>query len=114
MALYMSRFSYTPETWAALVKSPENREEKVRAMLEETGATLEKLWYAFGEDDGFALISAPDNITAAAISIAITSTGAFASFKTSVLMTQEETLEAIEKASTVTYAAPGAREAIPA
>jgi uncharacterized protein with GYD domain len=114
MALYMVRFSYTPETWAGLVKNPENREEKVRRMLEDSGATLEHIWYAFGEDDGFALISAPDNITAAAISLVITSSGAFASYKTSVLLTQEETLEALEKAGTVTYAAPGAREAVPA
>jgi uncharacterized protein with GYD domain len=114
MALYMVRFGYTAESWAALVKNPENREEKVRAMLEESGATLEKLWYAFGEDDGFALISAPDNITAAAVSLAITSTGAFASFKTSVLLTQEETIEALEKAASVAYSAPGAREAVPA
>jgi uncharacterized protein with GYD domain len=114
MALYMVRFSYTPETWAALVKNPENREEKVRRMLEDSGATLEHIWYAFGEDDGFALISAPDNITAAAISLVITSSGAFASYNTSVLLTQEETLEALEKAGAVTYAAPGAREAVPA
>ena len=112
MALYMVRFGYTPETWAKLVKNPENREEKVRQMLEESGATLEHIWYAFGEDDGFALISAPDNITAAAISLAITSTGAFASFKTSVLLTQEETIEALEKAASVAYSAPGAREAV--
>jgi uncharacterized protein with GYD domain len=114
MALYMVRFSYTPQTWAALVKSPENREEKVRQMLEESGASLEHIWYAFGDEDGFALISAPDNITAAAISLAITSTGAFSSFKTSVLLTQEETMEALEKAGSVAYTAPGAREAVPA
>ena len=114
MALYMARFGYTPETWAKLVKNPENREEKVRQMLEESGATLEHLWYAFGEDDGFALISAPDNITAAAISVAITSTGAFSSFTTSVLLTQEETIEALEKAASIAYTAPGAREAVPA
>jgi uncharacterized protein with GYD domain len=114
MALYMIRFGYTPESWAALVKSPENREETVRRMLADSGATLEHLWYAFGEDDGFVLISAPDNITAAAISVAITSTGAFSSFTTSVLLTQEEALEALEKAGTVAYAAPGARQAVTA
>jgi uncharacterized protein with GYD domain len=114
MALYMARFSYTPETWAALVKSPENREEKVRRMLEGSGASLETIWYAFGEDDGFALISAPDNITAAAISVAIGSSGAFSSFTTTVLLSQEEALEALEKAGTVAYTAPGAREAVPA
>ena len=75
MALYMVRFSYTPESWAALVKSPENREETVRRMLKESGASLEHIWYAFGDEDGFALIEAPDNVTAAAISLAITSTG---------------------------------------
>jgi len=114
MALYMFRFGYTPETWASLVKNPENREEKVRQMLAESGATLEHLWYAFGDDDGFALISAPDNITAAAISVAIASSGAFSSFTTSVLLTQDEALEALEKAGAVTYAAPGTREAVPA
>ena len=114
MALYMVRFGYTPESWAALVKSPENREETVRRMLKESGASLEHIWYAFGDEDGFALIEAPDNVTAAAISLAITSTGAFSSFKTSVLLTQEETLEALEKAGAVSYAAPGAREKVPA
>ena len=112
MPLYMATFGYTPETWAALVKSPENREERVRRILEEVGAKLHHIWYAFGEDDGFALIEAPDNLTAAGISIAITSSGAFTSFKTTVLMTMDEALEALEKAAAVAYTAPGAREAV--
>ena len=83
-------------------------------MLAQSGMTLKELWFAFGEDDAFAVIEAPDNVSAAAVSIAITSSGAFSSFKTTVLMTQEETLEALEKAQTIAYAAPGAREPMPA
>lgn len=107
MPIYMSRFAYTPDTWARLVKSPENREEAVAAMLEQRGCKLHRLWYSFGEEDGFALIEAPDNITAAAIAISITSSGAFTMFRTSVLMTQEEALDALTQAGRVEYAPPG-------
>src|SRR5439155_6490147 len=103
MPLYMAEFGYRPEVWAGLVQSPENREEKVRRILEDAGAKLHQIWYAFGEQDGFALIEAPDNVSAAGISIGITSSGAFRSFKTTVLMTQDETLKALEKAAAFHY-----------
>ncbi len=112
MPLFMAEFGYRPEVWAGLVQNPENREEKVRGLLAEAGAKLHNLWYAFGEQDGFALIEAPDNVTAAGISIAITSSGAFRSFKTTVLMTQDETMKALEKAAAVHYEAPPTREPI--
>lgn len=108
MPLYLAEFGYAPETWAGLVKSPENREEAVRRMLEDAGCKLHHLWYAFGEADGFAVIEAPDNQTAAGLSIAITSSGAFRKLETHVLMTQAELLEALEKAAEVAYVAPAA------
>ena len=106
MPLYMVSFGYEPEVWAGLIQSPENREETVGRMLERAGCTLRGLWYAFGESDGFALIEAPDNKSAAGISIAIASSGAFRKFETTALMTQAETLEALQFAAGVQYAAP--------
>ncbi len=82
MPLYMSTFGYKPEVWAGLVKSPENREKAVSQILKEAGCELRGLWYAFGEADGFALIEAPVNTTAAGLAIAITSSGAFRKFET--------------------------------
>ncbi|HLF68160.1 MAG TPA: GYD domain-containing protein [Gaiellaceae bacterium] len=108
MPLYLIEFGYTPEAWAGLVKSPENREEIVRAILEDAGGKLHSLWYTFGESDGFALMEAPDNTIVAGLSIAISSSGAFRKFETHVLMTQGEVLEALEKAGEVAYTAPGA------
>jgi uncharacterized protein with GYD domain len=108
MPLFMIEFGYTPEVWAGLVKSPENREEAVGRILEDAGAKLHDLWYSFGENDGFALIEAPDTITAGGLAIAITSSGAFRKFETHVLMTQDELLDALGKAGDVEYAAPGA------
>ena len=106
MPLYMASFGYKPEVWAGLVKSPENREQQVRRILEEAGCKLQGLWYAFGEGDGFALIEAPDNVKAAGLAIAVTSSGAFRKFETTVLMTQSELLEALQMAADVHYVAP--------
>ena len=108
MTLYMSTFGYKPEVWAELIHSPENRTETVSRILESAGCKLKGLWYAFGEGDGFALIEAPDNVTGASVSIAISASGAFRKFETTVLMTQDELLKALEKAQDVAYVAPGA------
>ena len=108
MPLYMSTFEYKPEVWAELVNSPENRTETVGRILEDAGCKLKGLWYAFGSSDGFALIEAPDNATSASVAIAISASGAFRKFDTTVLMTQDELLNALEKAQNVAYVAPGA------
>jgi len=107
MPLYMVSFGHTPETWAKLVHAPENRTESVSRMLEEVGCSLKGLWYAFGHADGFALIEAPDEITGAGLSVALAASGAFRSFDTTVLVTPEQMVEALEKAQDVAYVAPG-------
>ena len=108
MSLYMSTFEYKPEVRAELVNSPENRTETVGQFLEDAGCKLKGLWYSFGSSDGFALIEAPDNTTSASIAIAINASGAFRKFETTVLMTQDELLNALKKAQDVAYVAPGA------
>ena len=40
MPLYLSRFSYTPETWARLIGHPEDRCEAVPSDIESVGAKL--------------------------------------------------------------------------
>jgi len=106
MPQYMFTFSYSPETWAGLIRSPENREEIVSRILEEAGAKLHGLWYAFGDTDGFALMEAPDNKTAAGLALAIGSSGAFSKFETTPLMSMGEALEALEIAQGVGYTRP--------
>jgi len=113
MPQYMFTFSYTPEVWAALIRSPENREERVGQILSDAGCKLHGLWYAFGDVDGFALMEAPDNKTAAGLALAIGSSGAFSKFQTTPLMGMDEALEALEFAGeSVHYTKPA--EAVPA
>jgi uncharacterized protein with GYD domain len=107
MPLYLSRFSYTPETWARLVAHPEDRRAAAQAYIESVGGKLHGFWYGFGTHDGYNLWEAPDNVSMAAVALAISAGGALNSFETTVLMTVEETLDALRRASQVRYRAPG-------
>ena len=108
MALYLTRFSYTPETWARLTKSPEDRREAARQYIESVGGKLHGFWYAFGSYDGYNVWEAPDNVSMAAVAIAIGGGGALSKIETTPLLTVEETMKALERARTVGYRAPGA------
>ncbi len=103
MAHYLLQVSYTPEAWAALVKHPQDRAEAVRAPVEKLGGKLERVWLAFGEDDVVAIIDMPNNVAAAAISIAFAGGGACKSVKTTPLMSIEEGMEAMKKAAQCGY-----------
>ena len=107
MPLYLSRFSYTPETWARLVANPEDRRTAAQAYIESVGGKLHGFWYAFGAHDGYTLWEAPDNVSMAAVALAIGSGGALSSLETTVLMSVDETLEALRQVEQVRYRPPG-------
>lgn len=109
MALYLTRFSYTPETWSRLMKNPEDRREAARKYMESVGGKLHGFWYAFGSYDGYNLWEAPDNVSAAAVVIAIGAGGALSKIETTPLLSVEETLDALKQAQKVGYRAPGTK-----
>ena len=108
MPLYLSRFSYTPETWAKLLRNPEDRRHAARTYIESVGGTLHGFWYGFGAHDGYTLWEAPDNVSMATVALALSAGGAIRSLETTVLLTVDETLEALRRASGVAYRPPGA------
>ena len=108
MPLYLTRFSYTPETWARLAANPEDRREAARSYIESVGGKLHGFWYALGEYDGYNLWEAPDNVSMAAVAVAISAGGALSRCETTVLLTVEETMDALGRAGTIKYRPPGA------
>lgn len=108
MPMYLSQFSYTPETWARLIRNPEDRRMAAQSYIESVGGKLHGFWYAFGTHDGYTLWEAPDNVSMAAVALAIGAGGALSSFRTTVLLTVDETLDALRRAAQVRYRAPGA------
>ncbi|HEY3095605.1 MAG TPA: GYD domain-containing protein [Acidimicrobiia bacterium] len=109
MPLYLTRFSYTAETWARLIDNPEDRRQAAQQYIESVGGKLHGFWYAFGKHDGYSLWEAPDNVSMAAVALAITGGGALSSFDTAVLLTVDETMDAMRKAGEIQYRPPGAR-----
>jgi uncharacterized protein with GYD domain len=107
MAMYLTRFSYTPETWARLIQKPEDRRDAARSYIESVGGKLHGFWYGFGEHDGWNLWEAPDNVSMAAVVLAIGAGAALSSFETTVLLSVEELMEALGKAKSVRYQPPG-------
>jgi hypothetical protein len=61
MPLYMYQLAYTPESWAAHIKKPENRVETVaRAAYEAAGGKLIGGWLSFGDYDAVFIADMPD------------------------------------------------------
>src|SRR5215218_586893 len=98
MPLYLSRFSYTPETWARLISNPEDRRKAAQSYIESVGGKLHGFWYAFGAHDGYNLWEAPDNVSMAAVALAIGGGGALSSLETTVLVSVDETMDAPRRA----------------
>ena len=107
MPIYLTRFSDTPATWAKLIKNPDDRRAAAKQYIEAVGGKLHGFWYAFGDHDGYNLWEAPDNVSMAATALAISAGGALSSTQTTVLLSVEETLTALQKASTIRYRPPG-------
>jgi uncharacterized protein with GYD domain len=79
MPKYLAMFSYTDDAMSAMIDSAAGREPAVRAVLDSVGARLECLYWMFGTHDGIAIVDAPDSVTMAGISAAVSSTGSIRS-----------------------------------
>lgn len=81
------------------------RVEAVRKMAESVGGRLESFDFCFGDNDTCVICELPDNKAAAAVALAVGSSGG-ATTKTVALLTPEEVDQAVQQS--VDYRAPGA------
>jgi uncharacterized protein with GYD domain len=81
------------------------RREAVKTAIASVGGELEAFYFGFGDRDVYVLADFPDNQSAAAMALAVNSSGAVTS-RTVVLLTPED-VDAAAKRS-VEYRAPGA------
>ncbi len=106
MPHYLLQGTYSSQAWAKLTKNPEDRTEPVRKVIQGLGGKLVALFLAFGEYDVVALVEMPDNVSAAAFSIAGAAGGAVKNVKTTPLMTTEDGIAAMRKAAEAGYRPP--------
>ncbi len=113
MPHYLLQVAYTPDAWAAMVKKPQDRIEAVRPAVQKLGGKITAAYLAFGEYDVIAILEMPDNVTAAAFSIAAAAGGAVRAIKTTPLMTTQDGIQAMRKAGQAGYRPPTARARAP-
>jgi uncharacterized protein with GYD domain len=99
MPSYLIQASYTVEALQALIKKPQDRTAVVAKAVENLGGTLTGLWLSFGDQDIVAIADLPNNVNAAALSLAIAAGGALKSTKTTPLLTVAQGISALKKAA---------------
>ncbi len=100
---YLIQMSYEPEAVAALVASPRNREEAAHSFIESVGGRVKGFWYALGDCDVVIIATVPDNVSIVTISMAATASGDFRIVKTTPLLSVNEGMEAMKRASKAEY-----------
>jgi uncharacterized protein with GYD domain len=105
MAKYLLHGNYVGSGIKGLQKEGgSSRRDAIGKLLSSLGGKLDSVYYALGDTDAYVIADLPDNVTAAAASLAVNASGA-ATIKTTALMTPEEMDQATKK--TPAYRAPG-------
>jgi uncharacterized protein with GYD domain len=100
-------FKLKGESVKGMMDRPSDREKVVGDLLAGVGGKLEAYYWMFGQFDGFAVCDVPDSTSAAAVSIAVSSTGAFGHIETHELIPAASLKGILETAKGLSYSAPG-------
>ncbi len=106
MPLYMVQASYVPQALAAMTKSPQDRTEAIRPLVEGAGGQLRDVFFCQGDYDIVALFEVPDAEAANAIALAAVGAGHLKAYKTTPLFTGPETVGAMRRAAQLTIRPP--------
>jgi uncharacterized protein with GYD domain len=105
MPKYLIQASYTTEGIKGLVKdSASGRRADVQSAVKALGGKVEAFYYTFGADDVLIILDLPDNVTAAAVALTTSGSGAVR-VRTTPLLTVEDVDKALEVQ--MQYRAPG-------
>jgi len=109
MPMFMAQFAYTPQAWATLIQTPQDRAAASDTLLRHFGGRLIGLYYTPGaEYDGFALFEAPSDAAAAAVEIADIAFGHLRSNRLLRVLSAEEMRAALQQAAAAPNIAPKA------
>lgn len=106
MPKYLASFDYSAAGTQGLLKDGGSQREKaVTAAVKAVGGKVEAFYFAFGQADAILILDLPDNVTAAALSLVVSASGAGA-LKTTPLLSPKD-IDAAVKLK-INYRAPGA------
>lgn len=95
----MLQFSYTSAMVGKLIQNPEDRSVAVRQLIEKLGGKLLAFYYCYGDYDGRVIADIPDGISGLATTMVAFAGSGTSQLKTTVLISVEEAMKAMKKAS---------------
>ncbi|HKV05669.1 MAG TPA: GYD domain-containing protein [Candidatus Acidoferrales bacterium] len=98
MPHFLLQAAYTTDAVQALLRDPQDRTIALQPPIEKLGGKIHNVFLSFGDYDAVAILEMPDNVSAAAIALAISAGGACRNVKTTPLLTGAEYIEAARKA----------------
>ena len=99
MAHYLIEVGYTAEAWSAQVEAQANVVDRITPALKACGGRIESIYYAFGDNDLIGIMDFKSPEDAAAFALAVTSSGALRSYKTTPLLTVEQGIASMKRAA---------------
>jgi uncharacterized protein with GYD domain len=108
MAHYLIEVGYTPEAWSGQIDTQANVIDRITPAVKAAKGKIESIYYAFGESDLVGVIEFPTPEDAAGFSLAVASSGALRSFKTTPLLTVDQGVASMKRAAEIRkkYAPP--------
>ena len=109
MNFYLMRAKVSQEAMNALVERPEDRLISMTKVLQGVGGRLHYYFFCFGKYDIVLIYELPDDVSAAALSMVLTSSGSVTEVDTTPLLTMQEAIEAMQQAGAAmgVYRPPG-------
>jgi uncharacterized protein with GYD domain len=107
MLKYAIFFRLKGETVKAMMERPSDRAAVVAKMCEAAGGRMEAYYFMFGGWDGFVIAEIPDSKAAAAMSLAVSSSGAFAQVETHELVAPGDIQDILDRSASLSYTPPG-------
>ncbi|MDH3263195.1 MAG: GYD domain-containing protein [Paracoccaceae bacterium] len=98
MAYYLFHGRYSQASMKALIEKPQDRKAAAAKMIESIGGKLHHMFFAFGADDIYALIEAPDDKAMMAGSLLVGASGAMSGGATTKLIPMDDAVTAMKLA----------------
>lgn len=90
MSKYLAQVNYSVEGARGIVKEGASaRRAAVEKLIKPLGGSVDSFYFAFGDSDAVLILDMPDNVSVAAVAMAVNQSGA-ATVRTTVLLTLEE------------------------
>jgi len=100
MAKFITLFSYSGDAAKAMIHHPSDRAAAATALVESLGGSVESFYWMQGQYDGVLIADLPDSVSAAALSVAVASSGALIDMETHVLFDHDDQSAIVAAAKT--------------